>query len=259
MSAQTSTPTALTEPLARGILVRRYKRFLADVKLDTGKSLTVHCANSGSMLGMNTPGMPVVISDSQNPARKLRHTLELVQVDDGPGKTWVGVHTGRPNRMVEDAIGRGVVPGLRANMPLRREVPYGENSRVDLLAQPPGEQAVYVEVKNTTLAQPAADGALEARFPDAVTARGLKHARALTQRVEAGDRAMMVFLVNRGDCVRFSPAADIDPAYARGLADAAAAGVEVVALQARHHVRTTSTGVRASRRFTACLPIDLGA
>lgn len=244
------------EPLSRGTLVRRYKRFLADVAFDDGDTRIVHCANSGSMMGMNAPGLPVVVSDSGNPSRKLRHTLELVQVDDGGGRTWVGVHTGRPNAMVLDALRSGWLPGIAHDAPVRGEVRYGTNSRIDLLAEPDGAAPVYIEVKNTTLAGRADDGVLEARFPDAVTARGQKHVRELMARVDKGDRAMFVFLVNRSDCARFRPAADIDPEYAHLLGEATAAGVETVALQVRHHLRRAPSpgAVNAAWGVTRILP-----
>lgn len=225
-------------PLAHGTLIKRYKRFLADVELDDGTGMTVHCPNSGSMLGMDAPGNRVVVSDSLNDKRKLRHTLELVEVHDGEGPTWVGVHTGRPNQWAEEAVAAGLVDGVPDDAPRRREVKYGEEgrSRIDLLVEPEDAPRVFVEVKNTTLTGRADDGVLEARFPDAVTTRGQKHLRELMAQVDAGDRAMLLFFVNRGDAARFAPAAAIDPDYAELLTAAMDHGVEVVPFQVDHTV-----------------------
>lgn len=248
-SAATRTapqPIPLDAPLVTGTLVKRYKRFLADVACDDGTARTAHCPNSGSMLGMKDPGLPVLLSDSQNPARKLSHTLEFVQVDDGGGPTWVGVNTSRPNAIVEHALRQGLLPDIDPDVALRREVRYGQNSRVDLLASPEGGPQVWIEVKNTTLAARHDDGTLEARFPDAVTTRGQKHMEELAQRVAAGDRAMVVFLVNRADCTRFAVASDIDAAYAEVLDQAREAGVEVVPLQVSNRVQEEGAVLAAS-------------
>lgn len=213
-----------------GRLLRRYKRFLADVRLDTGRTVTAHCPNPGSMLGLAEPGMPVLLSDSRNPQRKLRLTLEMVKV----GRIWVGVNTQRPNRVVTEAIRRGKVAELAGYDRIRNEVPYGKNSRIDvLLERGPAEdpERCYVEVKNTTLS--GGDGHTMARFPDAVTARGLKHLDELIRERRKGNRAVMVYLVNRADCRTFAPADDIDPAYGNGLRKAHRAGVEILPLQAR--------------------------
>ena len=207
------------EELACGRLLRRYKRFLADVELNSGEQITAHCANSGSMLGCDDPGSAVVLSKSTNLKRKLAYTWELVRVES----TWVGINTMRPNRIVEEGIRAGCVPGLKSYGSLRREVRYGSNSRIDLLLSSNGSQC-YVEVKNVTLA----DGDL-ALFPDAVTARGTKHLGELSLMVEQGHRAVMFYLVNRKDCAAMAPAEIIDPDYAEALSVAVAAGVEVLA------------------------------
>ncbi|MBW3583753.1 MAG: DNA/RNA nuclease SfsA [Euryarchaeota archaeon] len=243
--------------LARGSLRRRYKRFLADVVLDDGVETTVHCPNSGSMMGLDAPGIPIVVSDSGDSKRKLRRTLESVQVDDGGGRTWVGVNTMLPNRFVADWIPRGLFPGVPADAPLRREVAYGTKSRIDLLVSPEDAPPVYIEVKNTTLATTGRDGRLEARFPDAVTERGQKHLRELMVRVAAGDRGLLVPFVNRHDCVRFAPADDIDPVYGDLLREAVEAGVEVSPLQVRHSVRRTTNGTILSTRPRRFLPVRL--
>jgi len=210
-------------PLIEATLIRRYKRFLADVRLTDGTELTVHCANPGRMDGCRELGSPVLLSDSRNPRRKLRYTWELVHT----GATWVGVNTMRTNTVVREAIEAGAIAELTGYPELRAEVRYGERSRVDLLLTR-GAARCYVEVKNVTLAEAGC-----ALFPDAVTARGLTHLHELARRVAAGDRAVMFYLVNREDCDRFAPAAAIDPAYAAGLAEAVAAGVEVIVYAAR--------------------------
>ena len=210
------------DPLMRGTLVRRYKRFLADVRLEDGTAVTAHCANSGSMLSVHAPGSEVWLSPARNPNRKLRYTWELIRVGD----TLVGINTGHPNRLVEDAIGAGTIDAFTAYETIRREVRYGQNSRIDLLLEGAGLPTCFVEVKNVSMKRDTAADA-PAEFPDAVTSRGAKHLRELSAMVAEGHRAAMVYLVQRGDCRRFSVAADIDPTYASFLTDAMAAGVEV--------------------------------
>ncbi|WP_106755411.1 DNA/RNA nuclease SfsA [Pannonibacter carbonis] len=212
-----------TQTLIGGRLVRRYKRFLADVVLDAdGSEVTAHCANPGSMLGLNAPGSRVYLSRSDNPARKLPLSWELIEADG----VLVGISTAHPNRLVEEAILAGSVPGLSGYPHLRREVKYGVNSRIDILLEAPDRPRCYVEVKNVHLMrQPGL-----AEFPDSVTARGAKHLRELSDMVREGHRAVMVYLVQRPDCDRLAMASDIDPAYAAALAEARAAGVEVIAI-----------------------------
>lgn len=212
----------LSYPLIPGRLVRRYKRFLADIELDDGSVVTAHCPNSGSMLGCALPGSPVLLSRSSNPARKLPHTWELVQVED----CWVGINTGLPNRLAREGIEQGVVAELQGYEVVRQEVCYGnERSRIDLLLENPGR--CYVEVKNVTLVE---DGV--ARFPDAVTERGQKHLRELMAMMAQGARAVNFFVVQHAAARTVTPADDIDPAYGRLLRQAAAAGVELFAYQA---------------------------
>ena len=210
-------------PLQHGELIKRYKRFLADIRLDDGSVVTAHCPNSGSMLGMREPGSEVLVRHVPDPGRKLKWTWELVKPLDAD--CWVGCNTQRPNQVAEWAITRGVVPGLSAAVGLRREVPYGKNSRIDLLLGGEGSRLTYVEVKNTTLARD--DLAL---FPDAVTARGTKHMDELAAMVGAGHRAVVLFFVNRADTMRFDVAWDIDPTYGAAFDRALDAGVEALPL-----------------------------
>lgn len=208
-------------PLIEGTLIQRYKRFLADVRLASGEVVVAHCANSGSMLSVKEPGSRVWLSPAADPKRKLRYTWELLAV----GNALVGINTGHPNRLVADAIAAGQIKELAGYPVLKREQKYGKNSRIDILLEAPGRPACYVEIKNVTMKRGPGD---LAEFPDAVTERGAKHLREMTDIVKAGGRAVMVYLVQRTDCRRFSVAADIDPAYAAGLAAAMAAGVEAL-------------------------------
>ncbi len=213
-------------PLIEGTLVQRYKRFLADVRLASGEVVVAHCANPGSMLSVKDPGSKVWLSPAADPNRKLRYTWELIAVGD----TLVGINTGHPNHLVAEAIAEGRIKELTGYPVLKREQKYGKNSRIDILLEAPGRPACYVEVKNVTMKRPPGEtGAGDlAEFPDSVTERGAKHLKEMTDIVKAGGRAVMVYLVQRGDCRRFSVAADIDPAYAAGLKAARAAGVEAV-------------------------------
>jgi sugar fermentation stimulation protein A len=206
-------------PLISGTLVKRYKRFLADVVLEDGTVVTAHCANSGSMLGCLTESAPVLLTYHDDPKRKLKYSWELVKV----GGSWVGINTSRPNHIVREAIAQGHIAELAGYDTIEAERKYGVNSRIDLLLGRTNGERCFVEVKNVTLA----DGPV-AMFPDSVTERGAKHLRELSAQVRAGDRAAMVFLVQREDCRSFKPAAHIDPRYAQELAEAQAAGVEML-------------------------------
>lgn len=215
-------------PLIRGTLIRRYKRFLADVRLDSGRTVTAHCANPGSMLSVDAAGSEVWLSAADNPARKLAYTWELIRV----GTALVGINTAQANRLVAEAIGAGRMPELAGYSSLRREVRYGQRSRIDLLLEAPGRPKCYVEVKSVTMKRnPAADAPVE--FPDAVTERGRRHLAELTAVTEGGERAVMMFLAQREDAPRLAIAADIDPRYADALAKAQAAGVEVLFYRCR--------------------------
>lgn len=213
-------------PLQNATLLARYKRFLADVRLDTGEIITVHCPNTGSMKNCVVPETPCWYSLSDNPKRKLPGTLEITTT---PGGYRAGVNTARPNRLVQEAIEAGAVPELAGYPELRSEVRYGgENSRIDLLLGD-GERRCYVEVKNVTLEH--GDGLV--RFPDAVTARGTRHLRELAAMAADGHRAVLFFCVQHSGAERAAAAADIDPLYAETLGRALAAGVEVLAYRCR--------------------------
>ena len=207
------------QPLVRGILTKRYKRFLADVILDDGREVTAHVANSGAMLGTSDPGMEVWLSPATSATRKLAWNWELVKADG----VLVGVNTMHPNGIVADAIKDGAIAELAGYARLRREVKYGENSRIDILLDDDSRPLCYVEVKNVHL-----KSGEWAEFPDAVTARGTKHLGELARKVAEGCRAMMVYLVQRGDCTGFRPAQRIDPVYAQALRNAMGDGVEAL-------------------------------
>lgn len=215
-----------SSPLVRGRLVKRYKRFLADVLLDSGEAVTATCPNTGSMRGLTEPGSTVWLSLSSSPTRKYGHTWELVETDLGAGPVIVGINTGHPNRIVADAIAAGAVPELGGYANLRREVRYGVASRIDLLLDDPVRGLAYVEIKNVHLSRVAG----LAEFPDSVTERGVKHLVELSAMVAAGHRAMMVYLIQRADAEALALAADIDPRYAAAFATARQAGVEAIAL-----------------------------
>lgn len=205
-------------PLYQGRLIKRYKRFLADVALASGETVTAHCANPGSMLAVAVPEARVWLSKSNDPKRKLAYSWEIVELDGA----LVGVNTSNPNRIAAEALAEGRIPELAGYASARREVKYGTSSRIDLLLEDPAKPPCYVEVKNVHLRRA---GAL-AEFPDSVTARGAKHLRELAAVVAAGSRAVQLFVIQRGDCDAFDVARDIDPGYDAALKDAIAAGVE---------------------------------
>jgi sugar fermentation stimulation protein A len=212
-------------PLLPATLVKRYKRFLADVELPSGETLTVHCANPGSMIGLAAPGARIWLSKSGNLKRKLAHSWELIEVDLGTGAELVGINTAHPNALAAEAIAAGVIPELAGYTTARREVRYGSNSRVDLLLEAPGRPPCYVEIKNVHLMRRPG----LAEFPDAVTKRGAKHLAELGRVVAQGSRAMMLFLIQIGSARSFQLARDIDAAYGDAFDQARAAGVETIA------------------------------
>jgi sugar fermentation stimulation protein A len=214
-----------TEPLIPATLIKRYKRFLADVVLPSGEEITAHVANPGAMTGLAAPGARVWLSKSAKASRKLPYSWELVEVDLGAGPELIGVNTAHPNLLVGEAIAAGAVPELAGYASTRREVKYGRNSRVDFLLEAPGRPACYVEVKNVHLMRRPG----LAEFPDSVTARGAKHLDELAAAAAAGARAVMLFLIQIGSAARFALARDIDPAYGAAFDRARAAGVEAVA------------------------------
>lgn len=229
----------LPQPLIHGTLIKRYKRFLADVRLESGETVTAHSPNTGSMLGCNIPGSPVMLSHSANPKRKLPYTWELVKVNGA----WACVNTAHPNRIAREAIEAGRVAELQGSRQLLTEVPYSGNSRIDILLKYSARDC-YVEVKNVTLAEAGI-----ARFPDAVTTRGQKHLQDLMAMVRAGQRGVIFFMINRADAGRFAPADDIDPRYGELLREAARAGVEILA----YRTRITPPEIVLDRS----LPVDL--
>lgn len=234
-------------PLRRGRLIQRYKRFLADVALDGGETVTATCPNTGAMLGLTAPGSVVWLSVSDSPTRKYRHTWEMIEADHGRGPTLTGINTGHPNRIVAEAIAAGRVPALAGYATLRREVKYGAASRIDILLEDPARGLCYVEVKNVHLMRRTG----LAEFPDCRTERGAKHLDELAAMVATGHRAVMVYLVQRADAGRFAVASDIDPAYGAAFARARAMGVEAVALRCRLTPEEIA--------FDAEIPIDAGA
>lgn len=207
----------LPSPLLKGVLVRRYKRFFADVELPDGTVVTAHTPNTGSMKQCAIAGYPVLISKADDPKRKLKYTLELIRVGD----YWVDTHTQRTNRVVEEALRSGWIEGL-TGYEVTPEFKIGA-SRIDFLLRK-GNEKVLVEVKNVTLIA----GASTASFPDAVTTRGQKHLRELLAAKQQGYRAVIFFLVQRGEATDFSPADDIDPEYGRLLREVVAGGVEAL-------------------------------
>ena len=208
------------DPLLRGTLVKRYKRFMADVVLESGDTVTAHCANTGAMLGVQNPGSEVWLSPARNPDRKLKFTWEMIRI----GESLVGINTAHPNKIVAEAIEAGKIPELSGYGDLRREVKYGTNSRIDILLSEDGKPDCYVEIKNVHLMRDTG----VAEFPDSVSTRAAKHQGELANMVEQGARSATVYLCQREDCDSFRLAADIDPDYARAVKDAKQRGVEAI-------------------------------
>src|SRR5919108_4220198 len=209
-------------PLFQGTLIQRYKRFLADVLLPSGEIVPAHCTNTGSMMGCKEPGSTVYLSRCDKPGRRLSYTWEMIRVNGG----WVGINTLYPNRLVAEGIENGVISELRGCESIRREIRTREETRLDLCLDG-SAGSCFVEVKNVTL---AVDGG--AAFPDAVSERGTKHLKELIWLRRKGHRAVLVFVVQRGDCEFFRPADEIDQAYGRWLRRAIKAGVEALPYRA---------------------------
>ena len=208
------------KPLLPGTLVKRYKRFLADVLIEDGRTVTAHCANTGAMMGVQAPGSEVWLSPATNPDRKLKFTWELIRIGD----RLVGINTAHPNAIVAEAIKAGKISELSGYDNLRREVKYGKNSRIDILLSSDGKPDCYVEIKNVHLRRKSG----VAEFPDSVSTRATKHQHELINMVERGSRAVTVYLCQREDCDTFKLAVDIDPAYGDAAELAKLRGVESV-------------------------------
>lgn len=208
-------------PLVQGTLIRRYKRFLADVRLADGREVVAHCPNPGSMMGLADPGMPVWLEPNDDPRKKLKFGWRLIGL---PGGHWSGIDTAVPNRVVGEALRARAIAELAEYATVRPEVKYGTRSRVDFLLTAPDLPDAYVEVKNVHLRR-TEDWA---EFPDSVTARGAKHLAELAEVKAAGHRAVMLYLVQRTDCARLRMAPDLDPGYAAAFDAARAAGVEML-------------------------------
>ena len=226
--------------LHRGRLVKRYKRFLADVELDDGRQVTAHCANSGRMTTCSQPGRPVYLSFHDKPQSKLKYTWELIEM---PG-AWVGVNTLVPNRLVTQTVSNGNLPELTGYDRLQREVRVDAHTRLDLKLSGQGRRDCYVEIKNCTLVENGC-----AMFPDAPTVRGQKHLTVLDRLKKDGARSVVFFLVQRTDACEFAPADAIDPEYGRLLRQAAEAGVEVLAYDVRIDVSRITLNTAVSIRM----------
>ncbi|WP_320201699.1 DNA/RNA nuclease SfsA [Agrobacterium sp. rho-13.3] len=210
-------------PLIPARLIARYKRFLFDAVLEDGTTVTGSCPNTGSMRGLTAPGSRIWLSQHDSPTRKYRHMLEMVEADD----TVVGINTGLPNKLAEEAIVTGKIPQLSGYTTLRREQKYGINSRIDLLLSAPGRPDAYVEVKNVHFMRQKG----LAEFPDTATKRGAKHLEELGDAAQSGHRAVMLYVIQRGDCDRLRICGDLDAAYAAAFQRAMGRGVEAYAIK----------------------------
>lgn len=222
--------------LISGILLKRYKRFLADVKLDDGKIITAHCPNTGSMKGCSEPGRRVYLSLHDNPKRKFQYTWELIEMQT----SLVGVNTLVPNRLVFASLKAGAVPELNGYKTVEREVKISDHSRIDLVLNGADREPCYVEIKNCTLVDNSV-----ALFPDAVTARGLKHITELQALVNSGCRGVMFYFIQRMDAKIFKPADHIDSEYGQGLRRAVKMGLEVLV----YDVAIDLNGIKLNRKI----------
>ena len=223
-------------PLIPGILVKRYNRFIADITLTSGRTVAAHCPNSGSMRACCEPGRPVYVSLHDNPKRKLKYTWELIEMPT----SMVGINTQVPNRLVATSIEAGLVPELNGYESISREINTSEKTRLDILLRKGKKNRCYVEIKNCTLVEESV-----AYFPDAVTARGLKHLVELRSLVSAGFRCVIFFVIQRMDATTFQPADRIDPAYGKELRRALEHGVEILVYDAQIDLET----IRLNRKI----------
>lgn len=226
------------EKLEHGRLIRRYKRFLADIRLDDGTEVVAHCTNSGSMTSCLEEGAEVFLTPERDPKRKTKFTWEMIKINND----WVGINTGIPNKLAFEGISSGIIPGLSGYSKVKREVKFGD-SRFDIFAENDHEKC-FVEVKNVTMK--VGNYAL---FPDAVTTRGQKHLKTLTEVKAAGIRAVMLYIIQRSDVEIFAPATEIDPDYAKALKLAIKAGVEIIAMQ----VKVTPLAITFSKK----IPVEI--
>ncbi|GFE64495.1 DNA/RNA nuclease SfsA [Litoreibacter roseus] len=230
-------------PLLPATLLRRYNRFLADIRLEDGQEVTAHCPNPGAMMGLKDEGLRIWVEPNDDPRKKLNYGWRVVELPDGH---YAGIDTSVPNRVVGEALAAGQITELVAYENARPEVKYGQNSRIDYLLTGEGKPDAYVEVKNVHLRR---DGDW-AEFPDSVTTRGAKHLRELSDMVAQGHRSYMLYLVQRTDCARFRLAPDLDPAYAVAFDAARAAGVEMLC----YDTEVSPEGVTLRR----ALPVEAG-
>lgn len=211
--------------LYSGHLLKRYKRFLVDIRLDDGREITAHCANPGSMLGVAIEGARVWVANHEGTKRKLQWSWELIELEEFSPPTLLAINTTNPNKIVAEALRKKIIPELAAYTEIRPEQKYGDKSRIDFLLKRDDRPDCYLEIKNVHLRrskEPLAE------FPDSKTVRGLKHLHELQKIVEGGERAILLFVVQRSDCQKFATAADLDPAYTKGIAQARQAGVEIL-------------------------------
>jgi len=233
-------------PLVPARLIRRYKRFLADCRLEDGREVTAHCANPGSMMRLAEPGQKIWLEPNDDPKKKLKFGWRLVDHENGH---FTGVDTSVPNKALRAALQAGEIPELAAYQTVRAEVKYGEGSRIDFLLTQPGLPDAYVEVKSVTLSRQSG----LAEFPDSVTARGTKHLGDLAAMATQGHRAIMLYLVQRTDCDRFALASDIDRAYSAAFGAAEAQGVERLVYGTR--ISPEGVGVDVQRAIRACAQV----